>query len=108
MQIFHINNLNDLKKYNKRYKFDSGGFYCIYLGSTSKINFNIFEKVFDLVRDLVQNNQEKRKYMFIIDSMDGMCRQSDYDKAFGDAEQVAGGSLISSVFLKKQSLPISK
>jgi|TARA_R110001583_G_scaffold57863_1_gene172884 RecA/RadA recombinase len=68
---------------------------------------NIFEKVFDLVRDLVQNNQEKRKYMFIIDSMDGMCRQSDYDKAFGDAEQVAGGSLISSVFLKKQSLPIA-
>ena len=68
---------------------------------------NIFEKVFDLIRDLVQNNQEKRKYMFIIDSMDGLCRQSDYDKAFGDAEQVAGGSLISSVFLKKQSLPIA-
>ena len=68
---------------------------------------NIFEKVFDLIRDLVQNNQEKRKYMFIVDSMDGLCRQSDYDKAFGDAEQVAGGSLISSVFLKKQSLPIA-
>ena len=71
------------------------------------ISCNIFEKVFDLIRDLVQNNQEGRKYMFIIDSMDGLCRQADYDKAFGDAEQVAGGSLISSVFLKKQSLPIA-
>tara|TARA_Y100000361_G_C11156350_1_gene344380 strand:- start:1584 stop:2678 length:1095 start_codon:yes stop_codon:yes gene_type:complete len=68
---------------------------------------NVFEKVFDLVRDLVKNNQEKRKYMFIIDSMDGLCRMIDVNKAFGEAEQVAGGSLISSVFLKKQSLPIA-
>ena len=45
MQIFHINNLNDLKKYNKRYKFDLGGFHCIYFGSTSKINYDIFKKL---------------------------------------------------------------
>ena len=45
MQIFHINSLNDLKKHNKRYKFDSGGFHCIYFGSTSNINFDIFEKL---------------------------------------------------------------
>ena len=68
---------------------------------------NIFEKIFDLIRDLVQNNQEGRRYMFIIDSMDAMCRQGDYDKAFCDSDQVAGGSLICSVFLKKQSLPIA-
>ena len=45
--------------------------------------------------------------MFIIDSMDGLCRLADVKKAFADAELVAGGSLISSVFLKKQSLPIA-
>jgi RecA/RadA recombinase len=68
---------------------------------------NVFEKVFDLIRDLVEKNDEKRKYMFIIDSMDGLCRLADVKKAFADAELVAGGSLISSVFLKKQSLPIA-
>ena len=31
---------------------------------------NIFEKVFELVRSLVYNNKEKRKFMFIIDSVD--------------------------------------
>jgi len=45
MQILHINSLTDLKKHNKRYKFDSGDFHCIYFGSTSKINFDIFEKL---------------------------------------------------------------
>ena len=70
-------------------------------------HFVHFEKVFDLIRDLVEKNDEKRKYMFIIDSMDGLCRLGDVKKAFADSELVAGGSLISSVFLKKQSLPIA-
>ena len=68
---------------------------------------NVFEKVFELIRELVTKNDEKRKYMFIVDSMDALCRQIDYDKAFTDSEQVAGGSLIASVFLKKQALPIA-
>ena len=45
MQIFHINNVNNLKKYNKRYKFDLGGFYCIYLGGNRDTNFDIFKKL---------------------------------------------------------------
>ena len=45
MQIFHINNLNDLKKNNKLYKFDSGDYHCIYFGSTNNINFDIFKKL---------------------------------------------------------------
>ena len=45
MQIFHINNLNDLKKNNKRYKFGSGDYHCIYFGSTNNINFDIFKKL---------------------------------------------------------------
>ena len=45
MQIFHINSLTDLKKHNKRFKFDSGGFHCIYFGSTSNTNFDYFKKL---------------------------------------------------------------
>jgi len=72
------------------------------------LDCNIFEKVFELIRDLVYNNDEKKRYMFIIDSVDALCRINDIDKAFDEPEQVAGGALITSVFLKKMVLPIRK
>ena len=72
------------------------------------LDCNIFEKVFELIRDLVYNNDEDKRYMFIVDSVDALCRLNDIDKAFDEPEQVAGGALITSVFLKKMVLPISK
>ena len=69
---------------------------------------NIFEKVFELVRELVFQNEEDKKYMFIVDSVDALCRVGDINKPFAESEQVAGGALITSVFLKKMVLPISK
>jgi RecA/RadA recombinase len=69
---------------------------------------NVFEKVFELIRSLVMENHEDRKYMFIVDSVDALCRINDVDKGFDEPEQVAGGALITSVFLKKMVLPISK
>jgi len=69
---------------------------------------NVFEKVFELIRDLVFNNEDKKKYMFIIDSVDALCRINDIDKSFSESEQVAGGALVTSVFLKKMVLPITK
>jgi RecA/RadA recombinase len=69
---------------------------------------NIFEKVFELIRELVFDNQENKKYIFIIDSVDALCRIGDIDKPFAESEQVAGGALITSVFLKKMVLPITK
>ena len=50
---------------------------------------------------LVKENEDDKKYMFIVDSVDALCRQNDYEKPFEDSEQVAGGALITSVFLKK-------
>ncbi|MBL69618.1 MAG: hypothetical protein CMO74_14450 [Verrucomicrobiales bacterium] len=72
------------------------------------LDCNIFEKVFELIRDLVYNNEENKRYMFIVDSVDALCRINDIDKSFDEPEQVAGGALITSVFLKKMVLPISK
>ena len=57
---------------------------------------------------LVKENEDDKKYMFIVDSVDALCRQNDYEKPFEDSEQVAGGALITSVFLKKMVLPIIK
>lgn len=73
-----------------------------------KFDCNVFEKVFELIRMLVSDNEEQKKYFFIVDSVDALCRQNDYDKPFEDSEQVAGGALITSVFLKKMVLPIIK
>ena len=72
------------------------------------LDCNIFEKVFEFIRDLVFNNEESKKYMFIIDSVDALCRMNDVDKPFAESEQVAGGALVTSVFLKKMVLPITK
>ena len=69
---------------------------------------NVFEKVFEFIRDLVFNNEDNKKYMFIIDSVDALCRINDIDKPFAESEQVAGGALVTSVFLKKMVLPITK
>lgn len=73
-----------------------------------RFDCNIFEKVFQLIRMLVEDNEEGKKYMFIIDSVDALCRIGDIDKPFDESEQVAGGALVTSVFLKKMVLPITK
>lgn len=73
-----------------------------------KFDCNVYEKVFELLRELISNNPENKKYLFIIDSVDALCRVADYNKPFEDSEQVAGGALITSVFLKKVILPLTK
>jgi len=73
-----------------------------------KFDCNIFEKVFQLIRTLVEENSDGKKYLFIIDSVDALCRIGDFDKPFDESEQVAGGALVTSVFLKKMVLPITK
>ena len=62
---------------------------------TSKDKFfvfdcNVFEKVFELIRMLVNDNKDNKKFFFIIDSVDALCRMNDLDKPFEDSEQVAG------------------
>ena len=73
-----------------------------------KFDCNVYEKVFELLRELISDNPKNKKYLFIIDSVDALCRVADYNKAFEDSEQVAGGALITSVFLKKVILPLTK
>lgn len=72
------------------------------------LDTNVFETAFEFIRKLVFNNDEKKKYFFIVDSVDALNRIADIDKPFTEADQVAGGALISSVFLKKMVLPIMK
>lgn len=69
---------------------------------------NVFESVMGLIKKLVKDNPQNKKYFFVIDSMDGLVRKKEMEKSFEDSQQVGGGATVSSTFLKKMSLAISE
>jgi len=69
---------------------------------------NIYETIFGFIRTLIVDNPTKTKYFFIIDSVDNMVKKDDLDKPLEEAQTVAGGALITSVFLKKTALALAK
>ena len=69
---------------------------------------NIYETAMALIRKLITNNEEKTKYCFILDSVDGLIRKADLDKSFEESTKVAGGAVIASNFCKKTSIALGK
>jgi hypothetical protein len=69
---------------------------------------NIYEAVFKLKRELIENNPTKTEYFFITDSADSLIKRDDAKKAEEESITVGGGSLITSVFLKKVGLAMAK
>lgn len=69
---------------------------------------NIFETVSELMKDLINANNENKRYIFILDSVDGLITKGDKDKTLSEATKVAGGAVISSMLMKKISLALSK
>lgn len=65
---------------------------------------NIFESVINFIRGLVHDNPHDVRYMFIIDSMDALVPRGDLEKSSDEAVKVAGGSLLTSDFLKRMAL----
>jgi len=71
------------------------------------IKSNTYETVIDLIRQMVKDNPTDTRYMFIIDSMDALVPRGDLEKSSDDALKVAGGSLLSSDFLRKMALALA-
>lgn len=69
---------------------------------------NIYETVVDLMRQLVNSNEEKNKYCFCLDSVDGLIKKADNEKTFEESTQIAGGASIAAAFMKKMSIAIGK
>lgn len=69
---------------------------------------NIYETVLDLMRALVGDNENKTKYCFILDSLDGLIMKEDLNKDFQDAHKVAGGALLGAKFMQKMSIALAK
>ena len=78
------------------------------LGTCLILESNVFDTVFDFIRGMLRNNPNKEKYCIIIDSMDGLISLGDIEKNTGDAPKVAAGAVMTSDFLKRVSLGMSK
>lgn len=69
---------------------------------------NIYEVVAEALQTLVDQNEEKHKYCFILDSVDGLISKQDIDKSFYDSNKVAGGAVIAANFMKRMSIKLAK
>ncbi len=69
---------------------------------------NIYETVFDALRELVGKNDEKIQYFFLLDSVDGLIRKGDLDKTFEESQKVAGGAVIAADLMKRMSIALQK
>lgn len=69
---------------------------------------NIYETCVDLMRKLIVENEEKVKYCFVLDSVDGLMPKKDIDKGFEDSSKIAGGAVIAGTFMKKMSIALAK
>lgn len=69
---------------------------------------NIYDTVFDGLRELLKNNPDKEKFCIVIDSMDGLLSKTDLEKTTSDAAKVAAGATLTSDFLKRVSLGMGK
>jgi RecA/RadA recombinase len=68
---------------------------------------NVYEKIVELMRDLIKNNPMKYVYAFIIDSADGLVLKNDIDADFGK-EKVAGAPALTKRFLQKMAIGLAK
>jgi RecA/RadA recombinase len=69
---------------------------------------NVYETVVDAMRQLVSKNEEKIKFCFLLDSVDGLIAKNDMDKSFEESAKVAGGAVIAATFMKKMSIALAK
>jgi len=69
---------------------------------------NIYETVFDALRELVGKNDEKIQYFFLLDSVDGLIRKGDLNKTFEESQKVAGGAVIAADLMKRMSISLQK
>ena len=78
------------------------------VGTCLVLECHIMDTMIDFLRGLLKNNPDKEKFCIIVDSMDGLITKEDLEKGSSDARKVAGGALMTSDFLKRISLGMSK
>jgi RecA/RadA recombinase len=77
-------------------------------GSVFVLESNVYELVFDTIRKLLGNNPFNKKYFFVIDSTNGLKSKADLEKGSSEATKVAGGAVMTSDFLSRVTLAMTK
>jgi len=78
------------------------------VGTCLVLECHIMDTMIDFLRGLLKNNPDKEKFCIVIDSMDGLITKEDLEKGSSDARKVGGGATMTSDFLKRISLGMSK
>lgn len=78
------------------------------VGTCFVFECNIYETAVDAMRQLVVHNDEKNKYTFILDSVDGLIAKGDLEKTFEESKKVAGGAVLAADFMKRMSIALQK
>jgi hypothetical protein len=78
-------------------------------GTCFVLETNVYELVIGVMRDLVVNNPEnKNKYIFVLDSMDGLILKSDMEKPIESAGRVAGAPMLTKKFMQRLAIAMNK
>lgn len=77
-------------------------------GTVFVLESNIYELIVDSIKELTTNNEEDKRYCFIIDSMDGLILKKDRDERGIEAGKVAGPQLITKKLLQALGLGMFK
>jgi hypothetical protein len=78
------------------------------IGTVFVLESNVFELFIKNVKDLVFRNEEKIKYYFVIDSLDGLQLREDKKKEITENNRVAGVPVMSKKMLQSLSLGMFK
>lgn len=77
-------------------------------GTCFVLESNIYETCLNAMRALVTKNPLKKRYMFFVDSMDGMTLKDDMPKDLEGGVKVAGAPLLTKRFLQKMANAMAK
>lgn len=76
-------------------------------GTCFILKTNVYDFVIKFMMELINNNPDSITYCFIIDCMDALGLEENFDKDITDNFKVAGAPLITKKFFSRMSLPIS-
>ena len=101
--VFYVNaegRLNRILLERSEISTDPNKWFCL--------DSNMLEPSLGMIKELIIDNPEKKKYLFILDSTDALCRVDDLGKDFKDGQKVAGSAVTFSFAGKSLSLPITR
>lgn len=77
-------------------------------GTCFVLETNVYDVVIGVMRELVVNNTEDYRYVFILDSMDGLILKSDMEKQVTENGKVAGAPALTKKFLQRLATAMNK